>query len=203
MKLKEIKILLSKIKPFYLPKIKLEQYITPSELSAIMIHNISTVYNDIENKTILDLCGGTGMLGINSMLYGPESVTYLDIDIDALEICKENCEIADVKMELIQADLRSFEFDREFDVCLLNPPFGMQAKGLDIDAINFALKYAKIVYVLHSNKTRDFYLKKFKNIKLIAEMKYDLPSTYKFHKKKNISINVDLYRIVSDRNIRQ
>ncbi|KRH92129.1 putative RNA methylase, partial [Pseudoloma neurophilia] len=199
MKLKEIKIALSQLKSFECPKIKLEQYITPSELSATMIHTISTVYDDITDKKILDLCGGTGMLGINAMFYDPESVTNLDIDKDALDICRENCKLMDCNIELIETDFRKYQFEGViFDVCLLNPPFGMQKKGIDIEAIEFALKYCKTVYVLHSNKTRDFYMKKFKNIEIIAEMKYDLPSTYKFHKKKNVTIDVDLYRILSE-----
>lgn len=29
---------------------------------------------------------------------------------------------------------------------------------------------------------------------VIAELRYDLPSTYKFHKKSSVDINVDLFR---------
>lgn len=31
---------------------------------------------------------------------------------------------------------------------------------------------------------------------VLAELKYDLPSTYKFHKRKSVDIDVDLYRFV-------
>lgn len=200
MKLKDVKMILSQLKTFSNPKIKYEQYLTPPDLSATMLHTIHTVYDDIENKKILDLCGGTGMLGINSLFYDPMSVTNLDIDNDALIVCKENVEFVENEIEIINADFRNYQFECVFDTCLLNPPFGMKNKGIDIEAIEFAQKYSKIVYVLHSNKTRDYYLRKFKNIEIIAEMKYDLPQSYSFHKKKQLIIDVDLYRIVSDKN---
>lgn len=267
-KLREIKMILSRIDGFKSPKYKLEQYITPFDLSANILNLISSIHNDIEGKKVLDLCGGPGMLGINSLFYGPESVTNIDIDTQALEICKSNIEkikeyievelicsdedskiskalreetpgdhdkrstrseeenssdsetqnnsesehfesqtgnsdtedIEDSKIidyRIIKGDINELQLNEKFDTCLLNPPFGMRIKGIDIKAIEFGLSHAKVVYVLHSNKTRDFYMKKFENIEIVAEMKYDLPTSYDFHKKKNVTIDVDLYRIVS------
>ena len=31
-------------------------------------------------------------------------------------------------------------------------------------------------------------------LEVLAEMKFDLPKTYQFHKQKNVDIKVDLYR---------
>lgn len=195
MKLKELKSLLSQLKPFKKPKIKYEQYITPPSLSATAIHTIDTVYDDIEGKTILDLCGGTGMLGITCAFFNPLSVINVEIDNEALVTCKENLEMVDKHVDLINCDFRRLQFNQKFDTCVLNPPFGMKQKGTDILAIEFAIKYSNVVYVLHSSKTRKFYMNKFNNIELIAETKYDLPSSYLFHKKNNKVIDVDLYRI--------
>ncbi|ELQ76253.1 putative RNA methylase [Trachipleistophora hominis] len=197
MKLKDVKSRLSQLKPFKTPKIKYEQYITPPSLSATTIHMIETVYNDIHGKSVLDLCGGTGMLGITCAFYDPLSVVNVDIDRDALEICRTNMLMVDKHVDLINCDFQNLRLNTKFDTCVMNPPFGMKCKGSDVLAIESALRCSNVVYVLHSTKTREYYLNKFDNIEVIAETKYDLPSSYLFHKKKNKVIDVDLYRIAN------
>lgn len=197
MKLKDVKSVLSQLKPFKTPKIKYEQYITPPSLSATTVHMIETVYSDIRGKNVLDLCGGTGMLGITCTFYEPLSVVNMDIDRDALEICRENMAAVDQHVDLVNSDFQSLRVSTKFDTCVMNPPFGMRCKGVDVLAIEAALRCSDVVYVLHSTKTRDYYLNKFDHIEVIAETKYDLPSSYLFHKKKNKVIDVDLYRITN------
>lgn len=200
MKLKELKIILSSLKGFDIPKIQYEQYVTPADLSATMIHTIDTVYGDIKNRTILDLCGGTGMLWITCTFYDPLMVVNVDIDEDVLQICKENMELVNKHVDMIHSDFQCLKFNEVFDTCVMNPPFGMRCKGLDVLAINFAIKHSRVCYVLHSSKTKDYYLKKFGNIEVIATMKYDLPCSYTFHKKTKKTIDVDLYRIINKTN---
>lgn len=204
MKLKEIKILLSQINSFSKPKKKLEQYNTPFDLS-IQILELINSYDNIENKKILDLCGGPGIFSINASFYEPKLIFNLEIDIDAIKDCKNNIEKLENisnfnfdKINILNADFNNFNFFNTFDITIVNPPFGMHKKGTDIKCLEFALKVSKIIYVLHSRKTRNFYLKKFKNIKILAEMKYEIFEMYEWHKKKKIIIDVDLYRIVSD-----
>ncbi|KAL4287737.1 hypothetical protein AHAS_Ahas19G0216100 [Arachis hypogaea] len=65
----------------------------------------------------------------------------------------------------------------------MNPPFGTRKKGADLDFLNVALKVAsQAVYSLHKSSTR--------------ELRYDLSKLYKFHKKKEVDIAVDLWRFV-------
>ena len=90
---------------------------------------------------------------------------------------------------------------QKFDTVLLNPPFGTKHnQGIDMLFVKQALSLAKTsVYSLHKTSTRNHVLKKAKEdwgveAKVIAELKYDLPMSYKHHKKRNVDIEVDFVR---------
>ncbi|XP_011503885.1 PREDICTED: uncharacterized protein LOC105366966 [Ceratosolen solmsi marchali] len=103
---------------------------------------------------------------------------------------------------LILPVLPRFEgkFEKFFETVVMNPPFGTKCnRGIDIKFLEIASKIAKnTIYSLHKSSTRDYVLKKgFQfgfNCQVLAELVYDLPQTYKFHKKKFVNIKVDFIR---------
>ena len=56
------------------------------------------------------------------------------------------------------------------------------------------------VYSLHKTSTREHILKVCTDwgvkAEVVAELKYDIPATYKHHKKTSVDIEVDFYRFV-------
>uniref|UniRef100_A0A4X1VFB3 Methyltransferase 5, N6-adenosine n=2 Tax=Suina TaxID=35497 RepID=A0A4X1VFB3_PIG len=71
--------------------------------------------------------------------------------------------------------------------------------GTDIAFLKTALEMARTaVYSLHKSSTREHIQKKAAEwkikIDIIAELRYDLPASYTFHKKKSVDIEVDLIR---------
>uniref|UniRef100_A0A3B4XAT2 Methyltransferase 5, N6-adenosine n=1 Tax=Seriola lalandi dorsalis TaxID=1841481 RepID=A0A3B4XAT2_SERLL len=65
-------------------------------------------------------------------------------------------------------------------------------QGMDMQFLKAALTMAKtVVYSLHKTSTREHIQKKANNwgvkMEVIAELRYDLPASYKFHKKKSVS----------------
>jgi predicted RNA methylase len=54
------------------------------------------------------------------------------------------------------------------------------------------------VYSLHKTSTRDYIVKKATQwgakVDVIAELKFDIPQMYKFHKQKSVDIDVDFLR---------
>lgn len=58
----------------------------------------------------------------------------------------------------------------------------------------------KAVYSLHKTSTREHILKVCADwqvkAEVIAELRYDIPATYKHHKKKSVDIVVDFYRFI-------
>ena len=145
---KQLEIELSKIiDDFKEPKIKFEQYMTPPEIAAFMIH-YAWMKGEIENKKIIDIGAGTGMLGIGAAFLGG-NVTMIEIDKDAFEILKNNVAKTDHEIGLINKNIFDYDFDEEYDTALINPPFGIKSENKDMDFIVEASKISKHIFSLH------------------------------------------------------
>ena len=88
------------------------------------------------------------------------------------------------------------------DTVLTNPPFGTKANaGMDLRFLRTATRLARYaVYSFHKTSTRDFLMRQVASWgmegRVVAEMRFDLPQTYKFHQKKSVDIQVDLIRVL-------
>jgi len=82
----------------------------------------------------------------------------------------------------------------------MNPPFGTKNNaGIDMKFLETAIGLSSnAVYSLHKSSTRNYVLSKATQFgakgTVIAELRYDLPKAYKFHKKASIDIQVDFIR---------
>ncbi|XP_067405371.1 rRNA N6-adenosine-methyltransferase METTL5 isoform X2 [Emydura macquarii macquarii] len=203
LKLKELESCLQQVDDFEHPKLLLEQYPTRPHIAACMLYTIHNTFDDIENKVVADLGCGCGVLSIGSVMLGAGLCVGFDIDADALEIFSRNAEEFELtNVDMIQCNICSFadRMSKTFDTVIMNPPFGTKHnKGMDMAFLKVALQMAQTaVYSLHKTSTRHHIQKKADEWKVkmevIAELRYDLPASYKFHKKKSVDIEVDLIR---------
>ncbi|XP_041478295.1 rRNA N6-adenosine-methyltransferase METTL5-like [Lytechinus variegatus] len=204
MKLKEFESYLQQVDIFEEPKILLEQYPTSPHIAARMFHTIDASYGDINGRLIADLGCGCGMLSIGAAMLEAGLCIGFDIDDDALEICQRNCEEFElVGVDTVQCDLTKMEagsWSKKFDTVIMNPPFGTKHnKGIDMQFVQLGLEMAtNSVYSLHKSSTREHIEKKAVqwgvNCEVIAELRFDLPSSYKFHKHSSVDIEVDFVR---------
>lgn len=194
---KQLEIELSKIiDDFKEPKIMFEQYMTPPEIAAFMIH-YAWMKGEIENKKIIDIGAGTGMLGIGAAFLGG-NVTMIEIDKDAYEILKNNVAKTDHEIRLINKNIFDFDFDEEYDTALINPPFGIKSENKDMDFIVKASKISKHIFSIHDgsesniNNIKSLFEKN--NLKIIESlmMDFSLKSTYPWHEEKNKILKVML-----------
>ena len=228
MRRKELEQRLDAVEDFEKPKVKYEQYPTPSHIASQIIFTIESSFSDFNGKNVMDLGCGCGMLGIGANLMGATYVLGVDIDQDAIDIAKQN--VKDVvddedeeeeeesnekgeesstnnKIEFVLADVCELYKNEEdgrwkdkFQIVIMNPPFGTKKnKGIDMIFLEMAVKIAtETVYSLHKTSTRDFIQKKCKQLgvegRVIAELRYDIPAMYNFHKKSSVDINVDFWR---------
>jgi predicted RNA methylase len=152
------------------------------------------------------------MLSIGAAILGACHVIGIDLDSDALEIAKENIdefEDPPLPIDLIQSSVQALALQPGLyaDTVIMNPPFGTRTKGADMDFLRAAFKISKnSIYSLHKSSTREHIGKiairdlKAKSAEVLAQLRYDLPATYKFHKQKSRDIEVDLWRFeVPDR----
>ena len=89
-------------------------------------------YQDQESIRILDLCCGTGCIGISvakvlSECFDNVSLTLADLSEKAMEVCRQNAEELvteeNIDLEFAVGDLFGCVGDEPFDVILSNPPY--------------------------------------------------------------------------------
>uniref|UniRef100_U5ENM1 Methyltransferase-like protein 5 n=1 Tax=Corethrella appendiculata TaxID=1370023 RepID=U5ENM1_9DIPT len=208
LKLKKLEEFLQMVDGFEKPKVFLEQYVTPSHIASNMLYTIQTNFDDIEDKLVADIGSGAGMLSIGASMLGASHVIGFEIDSDAIQIFRQNKTGFEIEnIDCIQTDILKFDtnsnderYYKYFDTVLMNPPFGTkQNSGIDMKFLTIGLRLAKnSVYSLHKTSTRDHIKKKSLewNVRsqTVAELRYNLPQTYKFHKKSTVDIAVDLWR---------
>ena len=198
MKLKHLEEALQQVRGFEDPSVELEQVITSPHLAGHMIH-AAYQHDDITGLSIGDFGCGTGILSIASSLMGCIYSTGVDVDRGALNIAKENFLKLDIQnCDLVQCDIQSLSLSAAVDVIVTNPPFGTRNRGIDTLFVEKAMQNASVVYSLHKTTTRDYFIRKSSEtgwkLEVLAELRYDLPKTHKFHKQKSKDIEVDLYR---------
>lgn len=74
---------------------------------------------EFKNKTLLDIGSGSGILGIYAKKNGAKSIDAVDIDENALKICKENFSLNDVEAKIYESNLFS-EVSGKFDIICAN-----------------------------------------------------------------------------------
>ncbi|KNA08582.1 hypothetical protein SOVF_161330 [Spinacia oleracea] len=204
MKLKQLEGLLGNLDQFSAPKIELEQYPTGPHIASRMLYTAENSFEDVSDKVVADFGCGCGTLGIAAALLGADHVIGFDVDADSLEIAYLNAEDLELDVNFVQSDIRNLQCrGKIIDTVVMNPPFGTRNKGVDMDFLSVALKVAsQAVYSLHKTTTRE-YVKKTalreynaKSAEVLCELRYDVPKLYKFHKKKEVDIAVDLWRFV-------
>ena len=196
MKLRHLEDFLSKNQTtFSRPKIVHEQYATDPHLAACMIWT-AFESGDLEDSTVaLDVGCGCGML---SMAASQFAALCLAVDIDADVFGDFDYEAFDI--DCIRADVRQglgFLRPGIVDTALTNPPFGTKMNaGIDSQFVEAALSVSRVCYSLHKSSCRAVLEQKLRRYypKVLAEMSFQLPRQYRFHRQENVDISVDLIR---------
>jgi len=73
-------------------------------------------------KTLLDLCCGTGCIGVSLAKLGGFEVTFADISPDCLALARENAALNGVPGKFLLTDMFS-DISDSFDLICVNPPY--------------------------------------------------------------------------------
>lgn len=79
----------------------------------------------LPDKDVLDLCCGTGALGIEALSRGANAVVFVDKDTRSVNLTKFNLNSLDVKAKVVRRDAVKFldECTLQFDLILIDPPY--------------------------------------------------------------------------------
>lgn len=93
------------------------------ETEELVEKTIKKIKNKFNKKIdVLDLCTGSGCIAITLKKELNSNVTATDISSDALEVAKENINLNNVDVKLINSDLFN-NIDGKFDCIISNPPY--------------------------------------------------------------------------------
>lgn len=186
------------------PRVDLEQYTTPPELAANIVH-VADLQDDIEGRTIVDLGTGTGMLALAAALRGPELVVGVELDRDALETALRNERrvATSAVVEWIRGDATRAPLatDRSETTVLMNPPFGAQNgnEGIDGRFLSAARELASISYSVHNEGSREF-VESFAHdhggeIVRGFRAELEIDNTYHFHDSDSETVDAEIFKI--------
>lgn len=114
-----------------------EGVLIPRPETELLVETALSLTCDYDNIKALDMCCGTGCIGISYQLKRKESghnkdfVVLADISRDAIELSKENVFYLGAKCDIVRTDL--FEnIEDSFDIIMSNPPYIPSADIEDI-----------------------------------------------------------------------
>jgi putative methylase len=185
------------------PRADLEQYRTPPELAAHLVHT-ADLQGDIEGRTVVDLGCGTGMLALGAALRGPRTVVGLDIDPGPLATARENDRriATSSAVSWVRGDATEPPLSPAGETTvIMNPPFGAQTGNEHADRafLATAADIADISYSIHNADSAEF-VEAFADdnagdVTHAFKAEFDLPKSFEFHDEETRHIDVEVFRI--------
>lgn len=186
------------------PSAPLEQYRTPPELAAHLVH-LADLRGDVEGRRILDLGCGTGMLALGAALRGPRHVVGVDVDPAPLATARDNerkvastTSVSWVRADATDAPLQS---DPAETTVVMNPPFGAQSGNEHADRafLVTAADLANVSYSIHNAGSQEF-VESFAadnggDVTHSYRTEFELPRQFEFHDEDERVVDAEVYRI--------
>lgn len=185
------------------PRAPLEQYHTPPDLAAHIVH-VADLQGDVEDRTVVDLGCGTGMLALGAALRGPDRVIGVDVDPAPLSTARENERRVAARTDVswVRADATRAPLCPDDPVTvLMNPPFGAQSgnEGADRAFLETAVDVADVSYSVH-NAGSEAFVESFADdeggeVTHAFAAEFDLPRQFDHHAAESRSIDTEVFRI--------
>ncbi|MEF8800718.1 MAG: METTL5 family protein [Halolamina sp.] len=191
---------------FRAPQLEFEQYPTPPDLAAHLVH-LADLQGDITDRTVLDLGTGTGLLALAAACRSPNHVLGLERDPSALAVARENERSVDParSVDWLLGDATRPPLCPCPDApvtTLMNPPFGARtgSEGADRAFLERAAELSTVSYSIHNAGSQQF-VEAFAadeggEVTHAFRAEFEVPRLYGHHDSDRTEINVELFRIV-------
>ena len=143
----------------------------------------SKKYNiNIHNSSVIDICSGTGALGIEALSRGAKEVCFIDKDIKSIRIIQKNTSKLNINHEdkifikIIKDEVTEAlqKIDSIYDIVLIDPPY-------NTNIINETLQDLKNYNLI---KTHSYIFAESSNAEIFDFNGYELLDTKKYGKSK-------------------
>ncbi|KAB1188481.1 MULTISPECIES: METTL5 family protein [Haloferax] len=187
------------------PKVGLEQYPTPPDLAAHIVH-LADLRGDIEDTTVVDLGSGTGMLALGAALRSPARVVGVELDPDALQTATNNARRvgASAPIHWVRGDATRLPLclpEEQPVTVLMNPPFGAQRGNEHADRafLESVASVADVSYSVHNEGSKEF-VEAFVadaggELTDAFRATFDLERQFDFHKADRKELDAEVFRI--------
>ena len=144
---------------------------------------VSKKYNiNIHNSSVIDICSGTGALGIEALSRGAKEVCFIDKDIKSIRIIQKNTSKLNINHEdkifikIIKDEVTKAlqKIDSIYDIVLIDPPY-------NTNIINETLQDLKNYNLI---KTHSYIFAESSNAEIFDFNGYELLDTKKYGKSK-------------------
>jgi putative methylase len=212
---KHLAIALSRIPDPPDPKTIQEQVRTPGDLAAdFLVHAHKN--GDLQDKNLVDLGAGTGVLGIGALLLGARSVLGIESDPTLVPLAEEAAQAHRVQdaYRILQADVaritpqevQESALETPLHSVIMNPPFGAdrtsRAQGGDRVFLSLAFRLAPVVYSMHLAHTTRFLEAYARDAQYQAEVlesvEFPLPARFAHHRQAKATRSVVFMRFSRD-----
>jgi 16S rRNA (guanine966-N2)-methyltransferase len=166
----------------YLPKNKKTRPLKDSVRESLfnLLHHSKKIYFKFEKSNILDLYSGTGSFGLECLSRQSRNVSFVENEMDAIEILRKNIEKFKLKdktnifiYDVIKVLEKEILSDAKFDLIFCDPPFkDCNTKKLIELIYNNNLLKKKGIIILHRNKKNKEKIPDF--LKLVEERNYGI-----------------------------
>ena len=185
------------------PRADLEQYPTPPGLAAHVVH-AADLNGDIEDRLVVDLGTGTGMLALGAALRGPSGVVGVDVDRGALTTAAANWHRVGTTTPVgwVWADATDLPLcPPDPTTVVMNPPFGAQDGNEHADRafLATAAAVAEVSYSVHNAGSESF-VEAFAadnagRVTHAFRATLDIDRQFEFHDADTEALDAEVYRI--------
>ena len=122
-----------------------------------ILNHSNLIKTDIQNSNILDLYSGVGSFGIESLSRNAKRVTFIEKDINASNILKENLKKLSIfqKSKIFTDKIENVlsRLEEKFNIFFLDPPFADENYFLNLELIkNRKLFEENHIVIIHREK---------------------------------------------------
>ena len=130
-----------------------------------------TLKDFVIDSSVLDLCAGTGILGIEAISRGAKNLTLVDSDISSVKLIKKNLDLCNLDSKVIISylpkGLNKLK-NEKFNLVFLDPPYGnsiMIEKTLSGLVLNKLIENDGLVFIESEEKSKFIIPKELKSYK--------------------------------------